>query len=84
MFKNVTIVGVGLISGSFALGLKEKGLATHIIGVSRTEASSKRAMELGLIDEIGTAFEAEAKLIELMRKKYADRIISGEVEYLYV
>ena len=29
----VTVVGVGLISGSFALALKDKGLATHIIGV---------------------------------------------------
>jgi prephenate dehydrogenase len=51
MFGNVTIVGVGLISGSFAIGLKEKGLAKHIIGVSRTEASSRKAIELGLIDE---------------------------------
>jgi prephenate dehydrogenase len=51
MFGNVTIVGVGLISGSFALGLKEKGLARNIIGVSRTEASSKKAIDLGLIDE---------------------------------
>jgi prephenate dehydrogenase len=51
MFGNVTIVGVGLISGSFALGLKERGLARNIIGVSRTEASSKKAIDLGLIDE---------------------------------
>src|SRR5215212_7166325 len=51
MFDNVTIVGVGLISGSFALALKEKNLAKHIIGVSRTEASAKRALELRLIDE---------------------------------
>src|SRR5258706_8944634 len=49
--ENVTIVGVGLISGSFALALKEKGLAKNIIGVSRTEASIKKALELGLIDE---------------------------------
>jgi prephenate dehydrogenase len=52
MFNNVTVVGVGLISGSFALALKEKNLAEHIIGVSRTEASAKKALELGLIDEI--------------------------------
>ncbi len=52
MFNNVTIVGVGLISGSFALALKEKGLAKHIIGVSRTEASAKKALELGIIDEV--------------------------------
>lgn len=47
----VTIVGVGLISGSFALAMKEKGFARKVIGVSRTEASLKKAIELGIIDE---------------------------------
>jgi len=51
MFNNVTIVGVGLISGSFALALKDKGLAKKIIGVSRTRASLDKAKELGIIDE---------------------------------
>ncbi|HYJ65074.1 MAG TPA: prephenate dehydrogenase, partial [Parafilimonas sp.] len=50
--NTVTIVGVGLISGSFALGLKEKNLAKYIIGVSKTEASAKKALELGLVDEM--------------------------------
>ena len=51
MFNNVTIVGVGLISGSFALALKEKGFAKKIIGVSRTKESLVKAKELGIIDE---------------------------------
>lgn len=51
MFENVTIVGVGLISGSFALALKDKGFAKNIIGVSRTQASLDKAKELGIIDE---------------------------------
>jgi len=51
MFNNVTIVGVGLISGSFALALKDKGYAKKIIGVSRTKASTDKAIELGIIDE---------------------------------
>lgn len=51
MFNNVTIVGVGLISGSFALALKDKGYAKKIIGVSRTKASTDKAKELGIIDE---------------------------------
>ena len=51
MFNNVTIVGVGLISGSFALALKDKGYAKRIIGVSRTKASANKAKELGIIDE---------------------------------
>jgi prephenate dehydrogenase len=51
MFQTVTIVGVGLISGSFSLALKDRGLVKKVIGVSRTEASAKKALELGLIDE---------------------------------
>lgn len=47
----ITIVGVGLISGSFALAMKEKGFSKKIIGVSRTEASLVKAKELGIIDE---------------------------------
>lgn len=54
----VTIVGVGLISGSFALALKDKGLAKKIIGVSRTAASLQKAKELGIIDEILSLEEA--------------------------
>ena len=57
----VTIVGVGLISGSFALALRDKGFAKHIIGVSRTEASAKKALELGIIDEALPLLEAIKK-----------------------
>jgi prephenate dehydrogenase len=47
----VTIIGVGLIGGSMALALKEKGIAQKIIGVGRNTASINRAMDLGIIDE---------------------------------
>ena len=59
--NTVTIVGVGLISGSFALNLKEKNLANYFIGVSRTEASAKKALELGLVDEMLPLEEAVKK-----------------------
>jgi prephenate dehydrogenase len=61
MFNTVTIVGVGLISGSFSLALKDRGLARKVIGVSRTEASAKKALELGLIDEALPLKEAVAQ-----------------------
>lgn len=51
MFNTVTIVGVGLISGSFSLALKERALVKKVIGVSRTQSSAQKAIELGLIDE---------------------------------
>ena len=61
MFENVTIIGVGLISGSFAYALKEKGFAKNIIGVSRTQASIDKAKELGIIDEALPLKEAVQK-----------------------
>ena len=51
MFDSITIVGVGLISGSFSLALKDRGLVRRVIGVSRTDGSLEKALELGLIDE---------------------------------
>jgi len=50
--KKVTVIGIGLIGGSMALTLKEKKFASHIIGVDANEANQKRALELGLVDEI--------------------------------
>jgi prephenate dehydrogenase len=61
----VTIVGVGLISGSFALAMKEKGFAKKVIGVSRTEASLQKAKELGIIDE-GLPLEEAVKLSDFI------------------
>lgn len=61
MFNTITIVGVGLISGSFSLILKERGWVKHVIGVSRTEQSIKKALELGLIDEALPLEEAVKK-----------------------
>jgi prephenate dehydrogenase len=47
----VTIVGVGLIGGSMALALKQKGIATTIIGVDNSTIGLQKALELGIIDE---------------------------------
>lgn len=52
MFNTVTIVGVGLIGGSFSLALKDHGLVNKVIGVSRSGATAQKALELGIIDEV--------------------------------
>ena len=61
MFDTITIVGVGLISGSFSMILKEKKLVKHVIGVSRTAQSINKALELGIIDEALPLEEAVKK-----------------------
>ena len=56
--KTISIIGVGLIGGSLALQLKEKGLAGKLIGVEENEAHQQIALELGLVEEIKNLDEA--------------------------
>jgi len=49
---NVLIVGVGLIGGSFALALREHGLAARVDGVEPSQEHARRALELRLVDRI--------------------------------
>ena len=57
----ITVVGVGLIGGSMALGLKELGIAKKVIGVSRKDDSLAKALELNIIDEALPLEEAVKK-----------------------
>jgi prephenate dehydrogenase len=59
VFKKITIFGVGLIGGSFALALKNAGAVGQVFGVGRSAASLARAKELGIID-VGCTSIAEA------------------------
>jgi prephenate dehydrogenase len=49
-FKQVAIVGVGLIGGSLGMLLKRDGLADAVVGVGRRVENLKTAVELGAID----------------------------------
>jgi prephenate dehydrogenase len=48
----IAIVGLGLIGGSMALILKQKGFATRVIGVDNQESHAKKALELGIVDQV--------------------------------
>jgi prephenate dehydrogenase len=48
----LAIVGTGLIGGSFALALKQAGAVREVLGVGRSPASLKTALERGLIDRV--------------------------------
>ncbi len=54
----VTIIGVGLIGGSFAIALKERKLADRIIGVDNNPAHIDTAKRLGIIDDAAPLEEA--------------------------
>lgn len=56
---HLTLIGVGLIGGSFVLDLKRLGLVHHVAGIDLDEANLERALERRVIDSAHTAIDAE-------------------------
>jgi prephenate dehydrogenase len=54
----ISVIGIGLIGGSMALALKEKGFADKVIGVDANADHCEKALALGLVDEIMELKEA--------------------------
>lgn len=61
MFHSVTVVGVGLISGSFCLAIRERRLVDRVIGVDISDGHLNKAKQLGLIDESASLAQAVRK-----------------------
>ena len=57
----VTIIGTGLIGGSLAIALREKGMASFIIGVESNVQHAQKAIDLQLVDEICSLSEGVAR-----------------------
>ena len=57
--KNIFVVGIGLIGGSFALDIKKLNSECAIFGIDKNEAHLDEAIKLGVIDE-----KAELKDLE--------------------
>jgi len=53
-FDKLVVVGVGLIGGSFALGLKAAGAVGTVVGLERSGEALARALELGIVDQACT------------------------------
>jgi prephenate dehydrogenase len=60
-----TIIGIGLIGGSMGLDLRKSGLASSLIGVDENSTHGRRAIELGLVDEL-LPLEEAAKRSDLI------------------
>lgn len=63
-----TIIGLGLMGGSFGLALKARGIGRRVWGVDRRATVIDRALELGAIDggtTAATAGVAEADIVVL-------------------
>jgi cyclohexadieny/prephenate dehydrogenase len=62
----VAIVGVGLIGGSLAAALKQRGIAKRVIGVGRNRLRLADAKAAGLIDEFSTDLTQAARESQLV------------------
>jgi prephenate dehydrogenase len=50
LINRLAVIGVGLIGGSLARALREKGEVGEIVGIGRGVANLQRAVDLGVID----------------------------------
>lgn len=65
-FKNVAIIGVGLIGGSIGTALRQRGMADAVIGIGRRQASLRTARRVGAVTNTTVDLAkgvAEAELI---------------------
>jgi prephenate dehydrogenase len=60
MLRNVAIIGVGLIGGSFALALKRHSPATRIVGCDHDEENLNLAIRSGVVDSGATVEQIAA------------------------
>jgi prephenate dehydrogenase len=51
-FERVAVIGVGLIGGSFALGLKAAGRCSSVVGVGRNPENMRVAKDRGIVDTV--------------------------------
>ena len=85
-----TVIGLGLIGGSFALSLKEKGICDVVTGIEHSPSNAQKALELGLVERIVTIDEAIAEsdlivlatpvdTIPIMATKILNRISAKQI-----
>jgi prephenate dehydrogenase len=64
LVQRLTVAGVGLVGGSLAAAARAAGLVGEVVGLGRSEANLRVALERGLVDrvtqELAVAAEADA------------------------
>ena len=85
MIGRLVVVGLGLIGGSFAKGLRERGLCREVVGVDLDPESRRLAVELGVVDRCEEQLAAAcqgAEVIQLAVPILAMEKLLGELARL--
>lgn len=81
----LVVVGLGLIGGSFAKGIREKGLFDEVVGVDRDPETRRLAVELGVVDRCEESLAVgcrDADVIQLAVPILAMEKVLGELATL--
>ncbi len=65
-FRQMTVIGVGLLGASLALACKHRGLVDRVVGFGRHPEKLQKAQQAGVIDSGGTDLEAAVKDADLI------------------
>ena len=63
----LVVVGLGLIGGSFARGLRERGLCREVVGVDLDAESRRLAVQLGVVDRCESDLAAACQGAEVIQ-----------------
>ena len=66
MFKQLSLIGCGLMGSSFALALQRAGLVEHVTGFSPSPASTEMALQMGVIDKVAASAALSAQGADLV------------------
>lgn len=66
MFKQLGLIGCGLMGSSLALALKRAGLVERVVGFSQTTATTDKARALGVIDSAASSAAEAARGADLV------------------
>lgn len=73
LINKFVVVGIGLIGGSLATGLKQRGACAEVIGIARKQETCIEAVERGVVDRAYTSIQA-----------VADELSHGDVIFISV
>ncbi len=70
--RTANVIGLGLVGGSIALGLRQRGWIVH--GDDSSPETLAKAIEVGAIDQSGHAADAEITVVAVPEKAVADQV----------
>ncbi len=64
--RTLAVIGVGLLGGSIAAAVKQRGLADRVLGIGRNQQRLEKARAAGLIDDLSTDLGEAGRQAELV------------------